>query len=150
MKFRTSVELGGKTATGLHVPEAVVTGLEAGKRPAVRVTVAGYTYRTTVATMNGRFMVPLSAEHRAAAGVTAGDDVEVEVALDIEPRDVVVPGDLTDALAGDDAARRFFDALSHSHRQEWVRWIEQAKRAETRAARISRAVVSLSAGQKVH
>ena len=92
----------------------------------------------------------LSAEHRAAAGVAAGDDVEVEVALDIEPRDVVVPGDLADALAGDDAASRFFDAPSHSHRKAWVRWIEEAKRAETRAARISRAVISLSAGPKVH
>lgn len=150
MKFRASVELGGKTATGLHVPDAVVTALQAGRRPAVRVTVAGHTYRTTVATMNGRFMVPLSAEHRTAAGVVAGDDVDVEVALDTEPRDVVVPGDLADALAGDDAARRCFDALSHSHRKEWVRWVEQAKRAETRVARISSAVVSLNAGKKRH
>jgi Domain of unknown function (DUF1905) len=60
MRFRTSVELGGKTATGLAVPDDVVAALNAGKRPAVRVTVGPHTYRTTVAPMGGRFLVPLS------------------------------------------------------------------------------------------
>ncbi|MGH3779366.1 MAG: DUF1905 domain-containing protein [Pseudonocardiaceae bacterium] len=81
MRFRTTVELGGKTATGLPVPGDVVRALGSGKRPAVSITIGKHTYRTTVASMGGRFVVPLSAENRAAAGVTAGEQIDV----DIEP-----------------------------------------------------------------
>src|SRR5262245_18378231 len=98
MKFRTIVELGGKTATGLPVPDDVVAQLGAGKRAPVRVTIGGHTYRTTVASMGGRFLVPLSAEIPAAAGVAAGDDVDVDIALDDAPREVTVPDDLAAAL----------------------------------------------------
>lgn len=148
MKFRTTVELGGKTATGFVVPDEVVSALAGGRRPAVTVTVGGHRYRTTVASMGGRFLVPLSAENRAAAGVAAGDDVEVDIELDAAPREVGVPGDLAHALAADDAARKAFDALAYSHRKEWVRWIEEAKKAETRDARIGTAVASLRAGKR--
>src|SRR5947207_14839747 len=113
MRFRTTVELGGKTATGIPVPEDVVAALGSGKRPAVRVTVGGHSYRTTVASRGGRFLVPLSAENRAAAGVAAGEDVDVEIESDTSPREVAVPADLTDALAHDRAAQHFFDALSY-------------------------------------
>ena len=65
MKFQTTIEQSGKTATGLVVPEQVVEGLGAGKKPAVSVTINGYTYRSTIASMGGRFMLPLSAENRA-------------------------------------------------------------------------------------
>ena len=128
MRFRTTVELGGKTATGMQVPDDVVGALAAGRRPAVVIAVGGHTYRTTVAVMGGRFMVPLAAEHRAAAGVAAGDDVDVDLELDTAPREVAVPPDLAAELAGDDAARAFFEALAPSHQKEWVRWIEEAKR----------------------
>ena len=73
MKFRATIKLGGKTATGIQVPVAVVEGLGPSKRPPVRVTIKGYTYRTSVASMGGKFMLPVSAEHREGAGVTAGD-----------------------------------------------------------------------------
>ena len=144
------VELGGKTATGLAVPDEVVERLGAGKRPAVKVTIGDYTYRTTVAPMGGRSMVPLSAEHRSAAGVVAGDEIDVDIEADQEPRTVAVPADLGAALAGDEQARTFFDGLSYSRRKEWVRWIEEAKRAETRADRIDKAVASLHAGVLRH
>ena len=144
------VELGGKTATGLAVPDEVVERLGAGKRPAVKVTIGDYTYRTTVAPMGGRSMVPLSAEHRSAAGVVAGDEIDVDIEADQEPRTVAVPADLGAALAGDEQARTFFDGLSYSRRKEWVRWIEEAKRAETRADRIDKAVASLHAGIPRH
>ncbi len=150
MKFRTTVERGGKTATGLHVPDEVVSALSAGKRPSVRVTVGGHTYRTTVASVGGRFLVPLSAQNRAAAGIAAGDEVEVDIESDNAPREVVVPVDLADALAADAEALRSYQALAYSHRKEWVRWIEDAKKAETRSARISKAVDSLRAGQRAH
>ncbi len=141
------MELGGKTATGLQVPDDVVEALGAGKRPPVVVTVGGYTYRTTVAPMGGAFWVPLAAEHREAAGVQADEEVDVSVVLDTAPREVGVPEDL--AAAFDDAVRAQFDALAYSHRKEWVRWVEEAKKPETRAARIEKTVESLRAGKKV-
>ncbi len=149
MKFRATIELGGRTATGIQVPDDVAAALGPGKRPAVVITVGGYSYRTTVASMGGRFLVPLSAENRAAAGVAAGDQVNVGIELDASPREVAGPADLAEALAGEDAARAFFDALSYSHRKERVRWIEDAKK-ETRAARVAKTVESLRSGQRAH
>ncbi len=148
MKFRAVVELGGKTATGIPIPDDVVAKLGSGKRPAVRVRVGSYEYRTTVAPMDGRFFVPLSAEHRTAAGVAAGDDVAVDIQLDTEPREVAVPADLADALARDRQARATFDGLAYSHRKEWVRWIEEAKKPETRATRLTKTVDALHEGKR--
>jgi len=145
-KFRTVVELGGKTATGFPVPDAVVEGLGAGKRPAVKITVGKHTYRTTVFPRGGRFMIPLSAEHRTAAGVTAGDEVDVTIELDSEPRVVTVPPDLAAALDAVPKARKRFDASSFSHRKEWVRSVEDAKKPETRQRRIEQAVSTLREG----
>ncbi len=145
MRFRTTVELGGRTATGLEVPDAVVEALGAGRRPPVRVTIGGHTYRSTVAVMGGRYLLPLSAENRTAAGVAAGDEVEVAVGLDTEPREVPVPADLTAALAGDDGARAAFERLSYSHRRRHVLAIEEAKAPETRMRRIARTVDGLRA-----
>lgn len=148
MKFRATVERGGKTATGIEVPEDVVAELGSGNRPPVTVTIGGHTYRTTVARMGGRFLVPLSAENRTAAGVAAGDEVDVDIEPDTGPREVEVPADLAEALARDDAARSAFDGLSYTHRKEWVRWVEEAKKAETRATRLAKTVESLRAGQR--
>jgi hypothetical protein len=143
MRFTTTVELGGKTATGMEVPPAVVEALGAGKKPPVRVTVGGHTYRSTIATMGGRFLLPLSAEHRAAAGVAAGDPVEVDVELDTEPRTVDVPADLAAALDAEPAARARFDALSYSHQRRHVLAVEAAKAEATRARRVAAAVAML-------
>jgi hypothetical protein len=148
MKFRATVELGGKTATGIEVPDDVVAALGPGSRPPVTVTVGGHSYRTTVARMGGRFLVPLSAENRTAAGVAAGDQVDVDIEPDTAPREVEVPADLTKALAGDDAARATFDGLSYTHRKEWVRWVEEAKKADTRATRLAKTVEALHAGKR--
>ena len=148
MRFRATVELGGKTATGIEVPDDVVAALGPGSRPPVTVTVGGHSYRTTVARMGGRFLVPLSAENRTAAGVAAGDQVDVGIEPDTAPREVEVPADLTEALAKDDAARATFDGLSYTHRKEWVRWVEEAKKADTRAARLAKTVEALHAGKR--
>jgi Bacteriocin-protection, YdeI or OmpD-Associated/Domain of unknown function (DUF1905) len=148
LSFRTTVELGGKTATGLQVPDDIVSALGGGRRPAVRVTIGSYTYRTTVASMGGRYLVPLSAEHRAAAGVAAGDEVDVTIEADTEAREVPVPDDLSAALDHDDAARRFFDGLAYTHRQEWVRWVEDAKRPETRERRLEATLDALRSGRR--
>jgi Bacteriocin-protection, YdeI or OmpD-Associated/Domain of unknown function (DUF1905) len=146
MKFRSTVELGGKTATGIEVPANVVEKLGSGKKPAVKVTIGGHTYRSTVASMGGRYMLPLSAENRASAGVEAGDAVSVEVELDTEPRVVTVPPDFAKALKQEAKAKQAYDALSYSHQRRWVMSIEDAKTPETRQRRIDKAVNELAEG----
>ncbi|WP_410588432.1 YdeI/OmpD-associated family protein [Amycolatopsis sp. lyj-23] len=145
MEFRTRVLLGGKTATGLPVPADVVEALGAGKKPAVTVTVGGHTYRTTVASRGGQFLVPLSAENRERAGVAAGDDVEVGIVLDTAPRELEIPADLAEALAGDETARARFEQLSYSAKQRFVLPIGQAKTAETRQRRVAKVLTDLRA-----
>ncbi|MCU1604688.1 MAG: hypothetical protein JWP46_1153 [Modestobacter sp.] len=146
MRFSTTIELGGKTATGMEVPPEVVEALGAGKKPPVRVTVGGYTYRSTIASMGGRFLLPLSAERRAAAGLAAGDRVDVEVELDTQPRTVEVPADLTTALDAEPAARVRFDALSYSAQLRHVLAVEGAKAEATRARRVAGVVAGLLGG----
>lgn len=148
MRFRTVVELGGKTATGLPVPEEVVAALGGGRRPAVQVTVNGHTYASSIGSMGGRHLVPLSAENRTAAGVAAGDEVDVDLTLDTSARAVPVPDDLAAALAAEPPASTFFEGLAPSHRKEWVRWIEEAKKPETRTARLERTLTALREGRK--
>ena len=146
MKFHGRVELNGKTATGIEVPAEVVTGLGAGKRPAVRATVNGFTYRTSVAPMGGRFLLPVSAQIRAGAGVAAGDEVDVDLEVDTEPRTVSVPADLAVALDTDPAVRRAFDALSYSQQLRYVQPVEDAKAAATRQRRIGKVLSDLRPG----
>ena len=145
MRFRAVLESHGKTATGFVVPPSVVDGLGAGKRPKVRVTLNGHTYRSSIASMGGRYLLGVSAENRAAAGVAAGDELDVEVEVDTEPRVVEVPADLAAALDAEPAARAAFDALPYSHQQRYVIAVEQAKAAETRARRIAKTVEALLA-----
>ncbi|MGN8049469.1 YdeI/OmpD-associated family protein [Curtobacterium sp. 22159] len=143
MQFTTTVLLARKTATGLPVPSDVIDALGAGKRPPVVVTLdGGYTYRSTVGVMNEQFLVPLSAEHRAAAGLEAGDTVEVRIEVDAQPRVVDVPTDLAAALH-DAGVRAAFDTLSNSRQRAIVDPVEQAKAPETRQRRIEKAVESL-------
>jgi len=146
MRFRSKVELGGRTATGIPVPDEVVDALGAGRRPAVRVSIGEHTYRSTVASRDGRFMVPLSAENRQGAGVDAGDEVDVDLELDTEPREVTVPPDLAEALGRDDEARRVFDGLPYSHRLRWVLSVEDAKTEQTRQRRVVKVIEGLRAG----
>lgn len=150
MKFQTTVLLGGKTATGLQIPDEVVAALGSGKRPKVVITIGDYSYRSTAAPMGGEYLVPLSAEHRQGAGVAAGDVVEVSVTLDEAVREVEIPAELAEALAQDAPARQFFDSLSFSHRKEWVRWITEAKKPETRQARLVKTIEGLRSGNRSH
>jgi Bacteriocin-protection, YdeI or OmpD-Associated/Domain of unknown function (DUF1905) len=148
MRFRATIQLEGRTATGFAVPAEVVVALGRGKRPPVTVTIAGHTYRSTVAAYGDVFMLPLAAEHREAAGVAAGDEVEVEVVLDEAPREVTVPDDLEAALAGEPEARAFFEGLSYSNRRWFVLSVEGAKSPETRRRRIDKALEMLREGRR--
>jgi hypothetical protein len=144
MRFRATVELGGKTATGVEVPPSVVEALGSGRKPAVVVTLNGYSYRSTVAVMGGRYLLPVAAEVRAGSGVAAGDEVDVEVELDTEPRAVAVPEDLAAALDADPAARDAFGVLSYSNQRRHVLSVEGAKTPETRARRIAKVLTDLA------
>jgi hypothetical protein len=147
MKFHTTVLQGDKTATGIQIPDEVVEALGSGKRPPVRITINGFTYRSSVAVVSGRFMVGVSAENRAGAGVAGGDAVDVEVELDTEPREVAVPDDLAVALDAEPKARETFDKLSNSNKGWHVSQVTGAKTDETRQRRIARSVDSLREGR---
>jgi hypothetical protein len=147
-RFQATLQLHGKTATGIEVPAAVIDRLGAGKKPPVRVTIGGYTYRSTVASRGDRYLVGVSAENRAGAGVAAGDDLEVEIALDTAPREVAVPADFARALAKRADAKLFFESLTASQRKNFVTLVEQAKKAETRERRIEKFVGLLGEGRK--
>ena len=148
MMFHGTLDLHGKTATGISVPDEIIDALGGGKRPPVVVTIGGHTFRTTIAPMGGQYLLGLNAENRAAAGAAAGDELDIEIALDTTPREVTVPSDLAAALVSDERASAAFDGLSYTHRKEWVRWIEEAKKAETREARLAKTVESLREGKK--
>ncbi len=147
MKFHTTIKQSDKTATGIEIPDEVVASLGAGKKPPVKMTVNGYAYRSTVATIDGKFMVGFSADHRAASGIKGGDDVDVEIELDTEPRTVDVPADLQSALDAEPAARQTFDKLSNSLKGYHVYQVTSAKTDETRQRRIEKSVATLRAGK---
>jgi hypothetical protein len=147
MRFRTTILQEGTTATGIRVPEAIVEALGSGKRPAVTITINGFTYRSSVAVLSGAYMVGVSAENRAGAGVSGGDEVDVEIALDTAPRTVTVPDDLSAALAAEPAAQRTFDGLSYSNKSWHVLQVTGAKTDETRQRRIAKSVAALREGR---
>jgi bacteriocin resistance YdeI/OmpD-like protein/uncharacterized protein DUF1905 len=147
VRFRATIEQSGKTATGFRVPDEVVASLGAGKRPPVRVTINGFTYRSTVAVMGGVFMVGVSAENRAGTGAAGGDVVDIDIELDTEPREVTVPPDFAAALKRDAKAKATFDGLSYSQKQSHVASIEGAKTDETRQRRIAKSLTTLREGR---
>jgi len=147
MRFHTTILQGDKTATGIRIPDEVVESLGAGKRPPIRVTINGFTYRSSIAVMGGDYMVGVSAENRAGAGVAGGDEVDVDIELDTAPRVIVVPDDLAAALDAEPEARRTFDALSYSNKSWHVLQVEGAKTDETRQRRIAKSVDILKQGK---
>jgi hypothetical protein len=147
MHFHATLILNGKTATGIQVPDEVVEQLGAGKRPPVRVTIGEYTYRTTVAPMGGQFWIPVSAENRTGAGIVAGDELDVHIEVDSEPRSVVVPPDLAAALEAQPVAKAAFEKLSYSNQRLHVLSVEDAKTAETRQRRVDKVMATLGAGK---
>jgi len=147
MRFHTTILQGDKTATGIRIPDEVVEALGAGKRPPIRVTINGFTYRSTVAVMGGAYMVGVSAENRAGAGVAGGDEVDVDIELDTAPREVTVPADFATALDAEPEARRTFDDLSNSNKGWHVFQVEGAKTDETRQRRIGKSIEALREGR---
>lgn len=147
MRIRALLEQNGKTAVGFAVPEDVVLGLGKGKRPPVQVVINGYTYRSTVAPLGGRYMIGVSAENRAAAGVAGGETHDIELELDDAPRAVELPPDLAAALAAEPAARATFDKLSPSNQGYHVSLVTGAKSDDTRRRRIEKSIAALREGR---
>ncbi|HEX3427192.1 MAG TPA: YdeI/OmpD-associated family protein [Candidatus Limnocylindrales bacterium] len=147
MRFHTTILQAGKTATGIHVPDEVVDALGAGRRPPVRVTINGFTYRSTIAVMGGDYMVGVNADNRAGAGVAGGDEVDVDIELDTAPREVPVPADFASALDAEPEARRTFEGLSNTNKGWHTSQIEGAKTDDTRQRRIARSIEALRQGR---
>ena len=141
--FHTTILKNGKNAAGIEVPEEMMKKLGSGKRPLVRVTINKYTYRSAVAVMGGKFMIGVSAENRQAAGVEGGEEVDVTLALDLEPRTVEIPKDLQSALVKAGALEAF-GSSAPSMQKEYVRQVEEAKAQETRERRIAKIVEKLT------
>ena len=147
LSFTTQLQARGPAAAVVLDDDQVAAIGEGPRRFPVVATVNGYTWRTSVARMKGEFVVGLSREVRQGAGVEAGDEVEVTVALDVAPREVEVPGALAEALAADPEAAALFDRMAFTHRKEYARWVAEAKKEETRQRRVQQAVEMIRAGQ---
>ena len=143
----TTLEPRGHASAIVLDDEQVAVVGEGARRFPVVATVNGYTWRTSVARMGGEFLVGLNREVREGAGVGTGDTVDVALALDTAPREVSLPPALADALAGDAEAKAAYDRLAFTHRKEFARWIEEAKRDETRERRVAQALEMLRAGK---
>ena len=146
MRFRAKILQSGKTAAGIEVPAKVVAALGSSKRPPVRATINGFTYRTSVAPMGGIFMVGVPPEFREGAGVAAGDTVDIDLEVDTQPREVPVPPDFAAALGRNTRAKKLFEALSFSKKTTLVRALD-VKAVDVRKERIAKTVEQLSEGR---
>lgn len=147
MRLRVKVLQTGKAACGIEIPARVVAGLGPSRRPAVKATINGYTYRSSIASMGGKYMLSVSEEVRRNSGVAGGDTVDLDLELDTEPREVSVPADLEAALDRDAKAKQFFEGLSYSNQRRLVIPIEDAKAPETRERRVAKTVEMLREGR---
>ena len=141
--FHTTLISGGGNTTGIEIPEEVVLGFGRGKRVPVVVTVNGYEFRNTIAFMGGQYLVGVSAAHRAASGLKAGDDIEVTLEVDDAPRVVEVPPELAEALAADPVAAAAWQKLSYSHQRRHAEPIVEAKSPETKVRRVEKTIAAL-------
>ncbi|WP_454808986.1 YdeI/OmpD-associated family protein [Paenarthrobacter nitroguajacolicus] len=147
MKFTTTI-VGDGNKAGIEVPDAIVEGLGAGKRPPVVVAINGRSYRSSIAVMGGKYMVGVSSANRELTGAAAGDTVDVGLEVDTEPRVVELPADLAAALEAEPEAKAFYGTLNYSSQRRYVEPIGDAKTEETRARRIAKVVADLKARKK--
>jgi hypothetical protein len=146
LAFQAKLLQAGRAATGIEIPAKIVEALGAGKRPPVSVTLNGYSYRSTIAVMGGKYMVSVSAAVRAAAQVAAGDQLSVSLQLDLAPREVPVPPELQKALEQHATAKARFDQLSYSKKRLCTEPIERAKTADTRLRNVDKVIAALTKG----
>ena len=146
VSFKTTLHQMGNN-TGIVVPPEMLDQLGGGKKPAVNVTVNGFTYRGSIATMAGQSMISFSSDKRAATGVKGGEAISVTLELDDAPRVMEVPPDLQAALDGNKPAKAYFATLSYSNQRRHIEPINDAKTPETRARRIEKSVALFAEGR---
>jgi hypothetical protein len=147
IQFKAQLQPRGPAAA-VVLDEAQVAAVgEGAKRFPVTATVNGYTWRTSVTRMGGEFLLGFPRDVREKAGVQAGDEIDVNLALDAGPREVEVPPALAEALAADPEASTAFGQMAFTHRKEYVRWIAEAKKDETRQRRVEQALEMIKAGK---
>jgi hypothetical protein len=145
-QFTAELRPAGRGGSAFEVPHEAAASLSEQKRPPVAVTIGGHTFRTRIAVYGGQPMVGVSKANRTAAGIEIGDRFDATVALDEEPRVIEVPDDLAAALAGDAEAAAAFERLAYTHRREYVSWITEARKPETRARRVAGTLDKLRGG----
>jgi hypothetical protein len=147
MHFTATVHLSGARATYIQVPADLVVALDAGRHPKVAVTIGTYTFITTISSSDDAFSIVLSPEHRKAAGLEAGDTVDVALELDEAPQHQTLDTDFAAALAADETARHCFENLSYSKQHWFTSGIAEATKPEIKARRIESYVSMLREGK---
>jgi Bacteriocin-protection, YdeI or OmpD-Associated/Domain of unknown function (DUF1905) len=141
--FKTRLVAGeSKNVTGIAVPDAVMTALGAGQRPRLKISVNGYEMTAVPGHMAGKTMIGFSAAHRAASGLSGGDEITVRLELAAGPEAIEIPPDLQAALA-EAGKLDAFSKAAPSRRKEWVRQVTEAKSQDTRSRRIGKVVDAL-------
>lgn len=137
ISFRTTLWAAGGNNVGIIVPEETVLGFGRGKRVPVVVTIDGdYSYRNTIASMGGRFLISFNAETRVATGKSAGDEIEVTLDIDDAPRIIDIPTELAAAFNANPMAEEAWATLSYSKQRVHAQSVESAKSDETRTRRV--------------
>jgi hypothetical protein len=143
MRLRLELVSHGGNTAGFEIPDEVVEELGGGRKPKVVVTIGAHTWRSSIANMGGQFMLGVSMENRAAAGVAAGQVLDVDVELDTAERTVDVPVDLAAELGKDDALGATWDRWSFTRRKEAARALTEAGKPETRTRRLEKLLADL-------
>ena len=146
--FKAIIQNAGGGGAFVEVPFDVEEAFGS-KKPKIKAMIEGVPYRGLLVRMGGpNHMLIILKGIREQIGKTFGDEVKVTVEPDTEPRVIEIPKDLMKELKKDPEAKAFFDKLSYTHRKEYVRWVEEAKKAETRQSHIVKTIEMLRKGKK--
>src|SRR5690349_8731310 len=146
--FTATIQNAGGGGAFVEVPFDVEEKLGS-KRPRVKALIEGVPYRGLLVRMGGpNHMLIVLKGVREQIGKTFGDEIQVSVESDTEERVIEIPKDLLKELKKDKEAKAFFDKLSYTHRKEYVRWVEEAKKEETRQNRIIKTIEMLKKGKR--
>ncbi len=138
--FRGVIESAGDGGAFVNIPFDVEQAFGK-KRVKVKATIEGVPYRGSLVRMGGpNHMLVILKEIREKIGKSFGDEIELVIEEDTEPREVDIPQDMKEALARNPEAEAFFKQLSYTHQKEYVRWIEEGKQDRTRQRRLAQAV----------
>src|SRR5215213_10126252 len=146
--FTATIQNAGGGGAFVEVPFDVEAAF-ASKRPRVKAMIEGVPYRGILTRMGTEYhMLIILKEIREKVGKTFGDEVTISVEPDTEPRLIEVPAELKKAFKTEKEAKAFFEKLSYTHKREYVRWISEAKREETRQNRILKTIAMLKQGKR--